>query len=228
MRFIVGLAAASMALCLGLGTAHADRREAPVTEKSPQSNPPGDRQIRTAEWLKPDQRFEPTFVQERAVVLVNETPPKKFAGKVGWRFDPSKGVVYAALDFPELNLKVHITFEPNTDQSLPASHTAEVNFITQPDSPGGGVAGMGNIAMKSKEDEVGVPPLAGSVVAVTNGIFLIGLTKSMRQGNLELLKNRAWFQIPITFATRQRALISFEKGASGNQVLNDAFAKWGD
>jgi len=235
MRFIAGLAvAATMTLCLSLGSAHADRRVAAVTGKNTHTNLPGDRQIKTAESLKADEHFQPTSLQGHAVLLLEEVraPVIRVEGTVSWRFDPSKGTkgaVYAVVDFPQRALKMQITFEPNTDQSLRASHTAEVNFITEADSPGGGVETMANIVMKASEDEVGAPSLSGSVVPVTNGVFLVGLTESMRVGNLQLLKNRSWFEIPVTFATRhRRALIAFEKGASGEHALNEAFSEWGD
>jgi len=195
--------------------------------------PPVDKQHEQASKpQKETERFEGKLVQERAVLLLEDVQVQKVEGTVSWRFEPgnspSEGVVHAVIDFPERKLKVQLKLERNTEPSLPASHTAELSFITPPDSPSGGVEGMGNIVMKTSEDEVGAPSLAGSVVSVTSGLFLVGLTESMRTGNLQLIKNRAWLEIPITFANKQRALISIEKGASGDRVLNEAFAKWGD
>jgi len=173
--------------------------------------------------------------EERAVLLVEDvqvkpTQVKKVEGTVKWRFErgssPSEGVVHAVVEFPKL--KLQLKFERNTEASLPASHTAELNFATPPDAPGGGVEGMGSIVLKTSENEVGAPALESSTVSVVYGLFLVGLTESKRDGNLQLLKNRPWFEIPITFANKQRALLSFEKGESGARVLNEAFAAWGD
>ncbi|MCL2716706.1 MAG: hypothetical protein FWD68_19635 [Alphaproteobacteria bacterium] len=182
---------------------------------------------------KEGERLGEPAVQQRAVLLLEEDQKaKKIPGTVIWRFEPgnnpSEGVVRAVVDFPERKLKVQLTLQRNTEPALPASHTAELSFITPPDSPNGGVEGMANIVMKTNEDELGGVSLAGSVVNVTGGLFLVGLTESMRAGNLQLLRDRAWFEIPITFTNKQRALISIEKGASGVAVLNEAFAKWGD
>jgi hypothetical protein len=42
-----------------------------------------------------------------------------------------------------------------------------------------------------------------------------------------LLKERSWIDLPLVYANQRRALIAIEKGASGEQAFNDAFAAWG-
>ena len=43
---------------------------------------------------------------------------------------------------------------------------------------------------------------------------------------MELILHRNWIDLPIRFASGQRAILSFEKGVSGDQVINDAFRMW--
>jgi len=178
-----------------------------------------------------DGRFEDTAVLPRAVLLLEDSKPRKISGTVTWEFEPgnnpSDGRVRAVVDFPERELKLRLTFQRNSEPSLPASHTAELSFVT-PDSSGGGIEAVGMFVMKTSADELDEVALAGSVVNVIGGLFLVGLSESMRGSNIELLKKRAWFAIPVTFDDKKRALISLEKGPSGERVFTEAFAKWGD
>ena len=60
------------------------------------------------------------------------------------------------------------------------------------------------------------------------GDFLIGLsaTAAEMEGNLQLLKDRAWFEIPIVYTNNRRALLSIEKGTGGEQAFQQVFAAW--
>ena len=44
--------------------------------------------------------------------------------------------------------------------------------------------------------------------------------------NTELFVRRNWIDLPVRMASGQRAILSFEKGASGDQILTDAFSQW--
>jgi hypothetical protein len=83
------------------------------------------------------------------------------------------------------------------------------------------------ILMKQAEQTRGVP-LAGLAVKVTNGFFLIGLSavEADRERNIQLLKERAWFDIPVVYANNRRAILALEKGTPGERVFADAFAAW--
>src|SRR5258708_12886344 len=106
-----------------------------------------------------------------------------------------------------------MSFRRNTDTSLPASHTAELTFILPADFAGGGVGNVPGILMKSNEQARGTP-LAGLAVKVTDGFFLVGLSNvdADRQRNLQLLKERSWFYVPLVYVTQPRAIIPVEKG----------------
>ena len=63
---------------------------------------------------------------------------------------------------------------------------------------------------------------------MTPGFFLIGLSalETDMQRNIQLLKERAWFDIPLVYANNRRAILAMEKGTPGERAFNDAFAAW--
>jgi hypothetical protein len=175
------------------------------------------------------------------VVLYDEDPAdpkgKQYVGTVVWRTEQIKGTgnqkgdlaVRADIDIPERKFKMTMSFRRNTDSSLPASHTAELTFILPQNFDGGGVGNVPGILMKSNEQARGTP-LAGLAVKVTDGFFLVGLSNvdADRARNLQLLKERSWFDIPLVYANQRRAIIAIEKGAPGERAFQDAFAAWGE
>ena len=175
------------------------------------------------------------------VVLYDEDPAdpkgKQYVGSVIWRTEqvkaaagqPADLAVRADIDIPDRKFKMTMSFRRNTDTSLPASHTAELTFILPPDFAGGGVGNVPGILMKSNEQARGTP-LAGLAVKVTDGFFLVGLSNvdADRQRNLQLLKERSWFDVPLVYVNQRRAIIAIEKGAPGERAFNDAFAAWGE
>jgi hypothetical protein len=48
------------------------------------------------------------------------------------------------------------------------------------------------------------------------------------QRNIQLLKERSWFDIPVVYADDKRALIAIEKGLPGERTFADAFGAWGE
>lgn len=175
------------------------------------------------------------------VVLYDEDPSdpkgKQYVGSVIWRTEPVKAsgaqkadiAVRADIDIPDRKFKMTMSFRRNTDSSLPASHTAELTFILPQDFTGGGVGNVPGILMKSNEQARGTP-LSALAVKVTDGFFLVGLSNvdSERTRNLQLLKERSWFDVPLVYANQRRAIIAIEKGAPGERAFNEAFAAWGE
>ena len=175
------------------------------------------------------------------VVLYDEDPSdpkgKQYVGSVIWRTEPIKATgnqkadiaVRADIEIPDRKFKMTMSFRRNTDTSLPASHTAELTFILPPDFSGGGVSNVPGILMKSNEQARGTP-LAGLAVKVTDGFFLVGLSnvEADRSRNMQLLKERSWFDVPLVYVNQRRAIIAIEKGAPGERAFNDAFAAWGE
>ena len=175
------------------------------------------------------------------VVLYDEDPSdpkgKQYVGSVIWRTEPIKATgnqkadiaVRADIEIPDRKFKMTMSFRRNTDSSLPASHTAELTFMLPPDFSGGGVSNVPGILMKSNEQARGTP-LAGLAVKVTDGFFLVGLSNvdADRSRNMQLLKERSWFDVPLVYVNQRRAIIAIEKGAPGERAFNDAFAAWGE
>jgi len=194
----------------------------------------------------PDRVGQPSSSDQLApvaqrVVLYDEDPSdpkgKQYVGTVIWRTEQIKAAagqnadiaVRADIDIPDRKFKMTMSFRRNTDTSLPASHTAELTFVLPPDFDGGGVGNVPGILMKSNEQARGVP-LAGLAVKVTDGFFLVGLSnvESDRARNIQLLKERSWFDVPLVYVNQRRAIIAIEKGAPGDRAFNDAFAAWGE
>lgn len=173
------------------------------------------------------------------VVLYDEDPSapqgKQYVGSVIWRTEPVKVPagqppdigVRADIDIPERKFKMSLSIRRNTDASLPASHTAELTFVLPPDY-GTTVANVPGVLMKSNEQARGTP-LAGLAVKVTDGFFLVGLSnvEADKSRNLQLLKERSWFDIPLVYANQRRSIIAIEKGAPGERAFNEAFTSWG-
>ena len=194
----------------------------------------------------PDRVGQPSSSDQLApvaqrVVLYDEDPAdpkgKQYVGSVIWRTEQIKATgsqkadiaVRADIEIPDRKFKMTMSFRRNTDTSLPASHTAELTFILPQDFSGGGVSNVPGILMKSNEQARGTP-LAGLAVKVTDGFFLVGLSNvdADRSRNLQLLKERSWFDVPLVYVNQRRAIIAIEKGAPGERAFNDAFAAWGE
>ena len=109
----------------------------------------------------------------------------------------------------------------NTDPQLPASHTIEVVFNRSAD-----IANVPGLLMKVSQ-EAQRTPIQGLAVKVKQSFFLIGLSPSDVQQNIELLKDRPWLDIPFVYSNFGRAIVAVEKGAIGNRLLAQAFLSWG-
>lgn len=210
--------------------------EAPKDASQPQSKPKIPDRVG-----QPSASDQPVAPVAQKVVLYDEDPSdpkgKQYVGSVVWRLEPIKASgaqkadvgVRAEIEIPDRKFKMTMSFRRNTDSSLPASHTAELTFVLPPDFPGGSVSNVPGILMKSNEQARGTP-LAGLAVKVTDGFFLVGLSNvdADRARNVQLLKERSWFDIPLVYANQRRAIIAIEKGAPGERAFNDAFAQWGE
>jgi hypothetical protein len=187
---------------------------------------------------QPDQ----SKVQEAAtpghVVLYEEDPSdpngKRYTGTVVWSLEnvpagpgqPMDKAIRGDISIPERNMTVTFTIRRNTDNP-PAAHTVSINFTLPADFSHGGIQEIRGLLMKQSESTRGVT-LAGLSVKVTTGFFLIGLsaTEGDLQRNIQMLKERGWFDIAVVYNDNRRAVMAVEKGSSGDKVFNDAFAAW--
>ena len=222
---------------------HAPPTSSPNNPSNPSGNPPAP--TKTAEPSPASESGKRVTEQASPagaarVVLYDEdlSDPrgKQYAGQVTWRTDevggsngqPSDIAVRADVEIADRKLKMTFMFRRNKDSSLPASHTVELIFVVPPDFAEGGIDKVQGILMKSNEQARGTP-LAGLTVKVTDGFFMTGLSNvdSDRARNVQLLKERAWFDIALIYASKHRAIIAMEKGAPGERAFSDAFAVWG-
>jgi hypothetical protein len=173
------------------------------------------------------------------VVLYEEDPPnpevKRYAGSAIWRTEmvspgggrPPELAIRADVEIPERGITMTWSLRRNTDASLPASHTVEIMFKLPKDFNAGGISNVPGMLMKQGEEARGIP-IAGMAVKVTNGYFLIGLSavEADKDRNIQLLKDRPWFDIMLVYNNNRRAILAIEKGAPGEAVFQQAFAAW--
>jgi hypothetical protein len=216
-------------------TAQAPAAEPKFPGRVPQEQIPG--QAPSA-GTTPGSQALPAVAQRVVLYEEDQNDPqgKRFVGSAVWRTEtvsPGPGLapelaVRADIEVPDRHMTVTWSLRRNTDQALPASHTIEIMFNLPPDFPGGGIANVPGVLMKASEQARGTP-LAGLAVKVTNGFFLIGLSAvdTDVQRNIQLLKDRPWFDIPIVYSNGGRAILALEKGPPGDRAFADAFAAWG-
>ena len=182
----------------------------------------------------------PAAAVAQKVVLYDEDPNdpqgKRYVGSALWRTEtvsPGPGLapelaIRADVEIPERRVRMTWSLRRNTDKALPASHTIEVMFTLPADFAEGGIGNVPGVLMKQNEQARGVP-LAGLAVKVTSGYFLIGLSavEIDVQRNVQLLKERDWFDIPIVYTTGKRAILAIEKGTPGSRAFEEAFRAWG-
>jgi hypothetical protein len=182
----------------------------------------------------------PAAAVAQKVVLYDEDPSdpqgKRYVGSALWRTEtisPGPGLapelaIRADIEIPERKLRMTWSLRRNTDKALPASHTIEIMFTLPADFPEGGINNVPGVLMKQNEQARGVP-LAGLAVKVTNGYFLIGLSAVDVdvQRNIQLLKERDWFDIPLVYTSGKRAILAMEKGTPGTRAFEEAFRAWG-
>ncbi len=165
----------------------------------------------------------------------NPQVPKAQVGRVVWRLEdvnPGQGqalerAVTANVDIPDAGLSMKMVLRRNTDTTLPASHTVELTFTTRAGESGRVIRDVGLLQFKNEEAARGTP-IAGLPVPVRENLFLIGLSNlpSDVERNTELFVRRNWIDLPVRMASGQRAILSFEKGTAGEQIITSAFSQW--
>jgi hypothetical protein len=194
---------------------------------------------RVGDNVQRDSQSGPIAAVAQRVVLYEEEPSdpagKQYVGSAVWRTElvapapgqPPEMAVRADIEIPDRKITMRWSLRRNTDASLPASHTIEIMFNLPPDFSHGGIQNIPGILMKQAEQTRGVP-LAGLAVKVTTNFFLIGLSSvdTDMQRNVALLKERAWFDVPVVYNDGRRAILAVEKGNPGDRAFQDAFAAW--
>jgi hypothetical protein len=165
----------------------------------------------------------------------NPQTPKAQVGGVTWRLEdvnpgqgqPLEKAVSAQIEVPDAGLTMRMVLRRNLDATLPASHTVELTFTTREGDTNRVIRDVGLLQFKDEEAARGTP-VAGLPVPVRENLFLIGLSNLQVDvaRNTQLFVRRNWIDLPVRMASGQRAILSFEKGGSGSQILNEAFNQW--
>ena len=172
-------------------------------------------------------------VAQRAAILI-EAPDdpqrvKTFVGTSLWGVQTSADgpVLVADIVLPEANLAVSMRMSRNTDSRLPASHTIELRFSPTPGAEPMGIAEIETPQMRI-EDTANGAPLAGVAAAITPNYFLVGLSNGDKLAirNMDLMRERGWFDIPMVLSNGRNAKLTFEKGASGDRALTQVLQAW--
>jgi len=241
---LIGVTGAAYWQRHAIGSMVANFRSQPASKPKDASQPAvrpkiADR-IGQAGQTTPDAANAPAAAVAQKVVLYDEDPNdpqgKRYVGSALWRTEtvsPGPGLapelaVRADIEIPERKLRMIWSLRRNTDKALPASHTIEIMFTLPADFPEGGIGNVPGVLMKQNEQARGVP-LAGLAVKVTNGYFLIGMSSVDvdQQRNIQLLKERDWFDIPVVYTSGKRAILAIEKGTPGTRAFEEAFRAWG-
>lgn len=178
-------------------------------------------------------------IEQRAVFLEepasSNLEPVRFTGQVIWKLEtyPSSvgGVsdtgARATITVKDIGLTADIVIRQNKDQDSANSHMIEVKFTTDAGSERGKVRDIGVPELRSEENLRGAQ-LVGIPVPVTDNVFLIGMNALPveSQKNLELLRKMNWILIPIRLENGKRSALLFEKGKTGNRVIEDTFQTW--
>ena len=215
--------------------------QAPVaaaTDSEPEAG--NDTQVASApaEQPSPSSKKKTVLVGQRAILYEEADESgadRRYQGGVTWTLteEPVDGgektdtVLIAHVDIPERNVALDVKIRPNRDKSIPASYWIEVGFSLPDDFSGEGIANVPGLIMKTTEAARG-DALTGASARVLDDLFWIALSQIEVESerNEKLLKERGWIDIPVMYKSNKRAIFTLEKGNPGDQLIEEAFAKW--
>jgi hypothetical protein len=216
---------------------------APPTEVAKDTSTPSSKKVQ--ERVEPSGTPQPQpqpapgpAVAQKAVLYEQDTANpegKRYVGSAVWRTQtaspgpgqPPELVIRADIEVPERKFSMTFTLRRDSPQQNVTSHTIEIMFKLPADFSAGGISNVPGILMKQSETPRGVP-LIGQAVRVTDRFFLIGLSnvEADRLRNIQMLKERSWFDIPLVYTNNSRAILAFEKGTPGERIFAEAFKAW--
>lgn len=165
---------------------------------------------------------------------LGQSAPTAIAGNIVWTALTEPGetarpepVIQGKLTVPGVGITALITFKRNTDNSLPASHLAEIVFSLPANFEGGAIETVERMAMKRTEQDRGDALVAVSA-KVTDDTFLIAFNdfQDVIAHNIDLLRTRNWIDIPVTYRNGRRALLTLDKGVDGAKVFDTVIREW--
>jgi hypothetical protein len=215
-----------------LPTAMAARNNVPpATERLEDAAPPAGKPAQRAAVpvAKPKENNDvrPDATMKLGADLYEEDPKPKgklYPGSVDWHTEqvasaagePPDLAALADIEIPQLKLKVMLSLRHNSDATKPPSPRFEIHFTVPPDFAHQGIDSIPGILMS------GVIPLALSAVKVADNSFELDLGRLGLDRNLQLLKERTWFYVPLVYNDGTRAILSVKKDALGELAFRDA------
>lgn len=150
-------------------------------------------------------------------------------GRTVWQLDESGSspVIMGTVEVPARGITMNVRISLNTDNALPATHLIEFSFQFSDAFPAEGISELVGVVVKP-EEQSGGDPLRGAIVDLGDGVFWQALAagEADRAVNVPLLRDGAWFDLPLLYADNRRAIITFEKGQDGINVFNQALNAW--
>jgi len=157
------------------------------------------------------------------------------AGAVAWELVrespgdslPPESVVIGNIQLAEKDIAAKMIIKRNIDESLSASHLIELSFTLGSNFEGGSIENVARFVMKATEEARG-EPLVAVPVKVSDGNFLIALNNLQQAVDVNnlLMRDGGWIDIPITYKNGKRALVTLEKGGTGERVFIEALDDW--
>lgn len=142
---------------------------------------------------------------------------------------PPEPAIRAEVTIPQNGMKLRLTIQRNADKSLPASHLVELVFSVPDGFRGGSIDNVQRVAFKETEQVAG-NPLVAIPAKIADNFFIVALNDAATavQTNLGLMQREEWIDIPMTYRSGRRALITLEKGVPGDKVFEDVLKAWAE
>jgi hypothetical protein len=160
---------------------------------------------------------------------------RDYVGTANWRTEtipasagrPAELAIKLEVEIPDRGFVMTWLIRRNTDATLPASHTIDIEFNLAANSPLGKIIEIKSLLMK-QPGQIEGSPLWGNAQRSTPNYFLVGLSAidADAQYNLQLLKGQPAFDVALVFSNVRRAFLLIEKGPGGERAFAEAFAAW--
>jgi hypothetical protein len=140
---------------------------------------------------------------------------------------PATVAVKADADIPDLKMHASMTLRKNTDPTLQATHTIDLNFTVADGAP---ITGFKDVAAPQmhESDTPTSAALTSVKFKVSDVHFLIALADGDQDAarNVDLMQKRAWFEFPLLLNDDRIAKLAFQKSSEGVAMLGKAFDAW--
>ena len=140
---------------------------------------------------------------------------------------PATVAVKADADIPDLKMHASMTLRKNTDPTLQATHTIDLNIALADGAP---ITGFKDVAAPQmhESDTPTSEALTSVKFKVSDVHFLIALANSDQDSarNFDLIQRRAWFEFPLLLNDDRIAKLAFQKSSEGVAMLGKAFDAW--